>query len=120
MSEFWTPSHPEREPVINLNVEDGASFELNRLNTSLFRFMGRLGIYNHVFYHDIHEEEVQTSFYIFRFAPQYPLIEKYMLENQFTIHDNMTTISETDIRAYESALHKTVGDVDHVPDEWLK
>lgn len=114
--DYWIPENPIEEPVINLTMDGEPGYELNRLNTTLHTFLGRLAVYNHVFYTDIHEEEVQESFYIFNFEPSYPQIEEYMRENDFTQVLNQTEVSSGDIRAYIRASTRDLGDT--IPENW--
>lgn len=114
---LWRPDEPENEPVVNLVVNGESEYELNRLNTTLFTFMGRLAVYNHIFYHDIHEEENPENFYIFSYQQGYPEIVRYMAENDFTMVLNQTEVSVTDQEAYMRSVTRGMGDT--IPEEWL-
>lgn len=113
---LWRPDKPEDEPVVNLTVNGESQYELNRLNTTLHTFLGRLAVFNHVYYHDIHEEEVQESFYIFQDQPGYPEIAQYMVDNGFTMVLNQSEVSVTDQEAYMRAAMRDLGDT--LPEEW--
>lgn len=115
--QFWTPEEPNNEPAIRLEVNGVPKYELNRLNTTLHTYLGRLAIYNHVFYADIHEEEVQESFYIFNFQDAYEPIATYMVENDYTLVLNQTEISSNDQEAYIRSATRGVGDT--IPEEWV-
>lgn len=114
----WTPENPEEEPSVRLAIDGGRIYELDRTNTSLYRFMGNLAIYNHVFYAQIEENEVQDSFYMFNTTPAYPQLEKYMVENDFTVRNNLTEVSSADQEAYIRSAIQDLGAADTIPDDW--
>lgn len=111
--ERWTPTDPENEPEMALNISSG-EFLATRENTRLYTHLGSLALYDHVFC-----SGEQTGFYIFSFVDGYQTMKEYMLENNYPAYINHTEAAQVDIDAYDRAVHRSVGDIDHIPDGWL-
>lgn len=108
----------EDEPGIFLNL-NGERFEATRANTSLFRFMGNLALYNHVFI--VTDEEEGKGTYIFNQHPTYSTFETYMIANHYPLHDYLQGVAECDVDAFEKMVKQTTSDIgDYVPDDWDK
>ena len=110
----------EKDPVARLNLPNGETFEARRDTASLYTFMGKLAIYNHVYCYDVRDNEVQQSFYIFNFVDGYRELAEYMQENDYTQHLNLTEISRSDTEAYERAALHDLHTSDTFPEEWLE
>ena len=110
----------EQEPFAKLTLPNGEEFEARRDTASLYTFMGRLAIYNHVYCYDIKDNEVQQSFYIFNFVQGYDELVEYMKENDYPQHLNLPEISRSDVEAHDRAvLHDLVSN-DTFPESWLE
>lgn len=108
----------ENEPGMFIKLE-GEEFESTPDNTSLFRFIGNLAIYNHV-YICLDAEEGKGT-YVFNQNPAYETFEEYMVANDYPIHDNLRDISDCDLDAFEEMVKIYTDKIpDSVPEEWLK
>lgn len=109
----------EQEPSMKIGFPDG-EFDATRENTSLFTFMGKLALYNHVFF--VKDEEEGIGSFLFSLHPSYKEISDYMVEHQYPSHINLQEVAECDMDAYEDMIHEyTAPDLEGgVPDEWLK
>jgi hypothetical protein len=58
---FYTPSSPEDEPIITMNLPEGTEVTLERTNTALYTYMGNLAVFNHAYYVGT---EKKTPFYM--------------------------------------------------------
>lgn len=87
-------------------------------NSSLFTFMGRLAMYDHVFLTTNPDEGVGT--YIFAsFNEAYQPLAEAMIDQEFPAHINLTDVADCDKSAFENMLRHSLEDVsDFVPDEW--
>ena len=98
-----------------MEFEDGSEFETTPDNTALYRFAGRLAIYNHVYL--MFEDE---DAYIFNQSPAYPYLEGLAIMNKYPVHDNLTEIMPQDVEAFNDMVNDLVEDIpDTVPEEWL-
>lgn len=95
-------------------------FLATRDNTSLFTHMGRLALYDHVFF----QRGEDSGTYLFNVAEPYTTIMTHMLENNFPAHINLQEVAECDRVAFDKMIHKEAAhdfeEVDGVPDDWLK
>lgn len=114
---YWEPENPNEEPFIRLNVGD-KSYELTRDNTTLHTFLGKLAVFNHLFYSDEHNQEVREAFYLFSDIEVFPQLEEYVRENDYPAVINQTEVSSVDQDAYIRQATRDFGD--HVPEEWLE
>lgn len=114
----WTPEYPDKEPSVNLGLPNGESFEANRRTATLWTFLGRLAVYNHIHCHEMAEEgeEVAQSFYIFSHVDGYDSLARYMVENNYPMILNQTEVSSGDQDAYIRSATRDIGD--YIPDEW--
>lgn len=113
--QVWKPEDPESEPFANINLPNGEMVRMTRSNSSIYTFMGRLAVYDHVYYAG--ETEEDRSFYVFSFVGGYRELLKHMKKNKYPAHTNMTEVSRSDIEAYERAALADLGDT--IPDDWL-
>lgn len=116
----WQPDDPENEPVARLGLPNGETFEARRDTATLWTFLGRLAIYNHIHCHETDDKEVKQSFYIFNHVNGYDTLAKYMVENQYPMILNQTEVSKTDQEAYIRSATADLNRLSHIPDEWLK
>jgi len=112
---IWRPENPDDEPIASIETPRG-DYELGRENSALFTFMGKLALYDHIYYCDVQEQEVNESFYVFSFAKGFKKLAKYMMENSFSAHLNMTEVGSGDVEAYLQASLADLRKADHVPD----
>lgn len=101
--------------AFRIEFEDGSEFETTPDNTALYRFAGRLAIYNHVYL--MFEDE---DAYIFNQSPAYPYLEGLAIMNKYPVHDNLTEIMNQDVEAFNEYIETVIEDIpDTVPEEWL-
>lgn len=104
------------EPGIIINFGD-RRFEATPDNTSLFRFMGHLAMYNHVFI--VTDEEEGQGTYLFAQNPAYPTFEQYMIENEYPIHDHLRDIANCDVEAFDKMIAQYGASLpDYLPDDF--
>lgn len=106
----------EDEPVIRVNFGE-YEFEATPDNTTLFRFVGQLALYNHVFM--VTRPEESTGAYLFNQHPYYKEFEEYIIENNYPLHDNLRDVAQCDIDAFDNMIKQELDGLDHVPDDWL-
>lgn len=106
----------ENEPGIIVNFGE-REFEATPENTTLFRFVGKLALYNHIFMLTVPEENIGA--YLFNQHPVYKEFEDYMVKNQYPIHDNLREVAECDLDAFENMLRENAADIgDYPPEDW--
>ena len=111
----------EDEPVMNLNTTHG-EIEARRDNTTLFTFLGKLALYDHVFIHTGDtEDDVAKGMYIFNQNEVYDQMSEYMWENDYPMHINLPEVAQCDLDAFDNMVHKDVEqDLESgIPEEWL-
>ena len=108
----------ESEPVAKLTLPNGETFEARRDTASLYTFMGKLAIYNHVYCYDVRDNEVQQSFYVFNFVNGYQELSEYMKENEYPQHLNLPEISRSDVEAFERASLHDLATMDSFHEDW--
>ena len=113
----WHSDSPEDEPVATIKTANG-EYLLTREDTALFTFLGKLAVYNHIYHCSVVEGEVDTSFYIFSFTMGYKDLVKYMKENKYPQHINMTEVGSCDIDAYLRASLKDLSRADEITKKW--
>ena len=108
----------EQEPSMNISFPDGFEFEAKPDNTVLFTFMGKLALYDHVFF--IRDEEKGQGSYLFNLHSSYEEVKGYMLENGYPAHINMQEVAECDMNAFDHMLHNDAeAELESgVPDDW--
>lgn len=112
--EFWTPDDPENEPYANLTLPEGVEVLGLRWNTTLFRHIGNLAIYNYILFDDLIDDN-QPTFKIFNHINGYKELEKWMVDNQYPRFDNIPFVTET---VKEQYIKSVTGDLDD-PVSWL-
>lgn len=106
----------EDEPAIIVNFGE-KEFEATPDNTTLFRFAGKLALYNHVFM--LTQPENNNGAYLFNQHPYYKEFEEYMIEHKYPLHDNLREVAECDQDAFENMVKQDLKDIDdYVPDDW--
>lgn len=104
------------EPVARLTI-NGEDHEMRRDNSSLFTHLGELAMYDHVFVQ--YEEGESMGAYIFRQNDVFGVLAKYMWENNYTMHLNLTDVADCDVSAFNRSLEQQTGDLDGgIPDDW--
>lgn len=114
----------ELEPSITLRVGNG-EIEVTRDNTTLFTFLGRVGInlsmYDHVFITrgDADEEGTTNGMYIFRANSGFDALEEYLITYDYPALLNMREVPQCDQDAFNKMIHDSTNDLDEgVPDSW--
>lgn len=105
----------ENEPQAELHLPNSEVFLAKRDTATLWTFMGKLAVYNHVFCAEVVDQEVKQSFYVFNFIEGYDQLTSYMVENQYPAHLNLNEIGKNDVEAYERAVLKDL----HIRPDWL-
>lgn len=119
MSERLDPDQ-EDLPTITLHMETG-EFVASPINTTLFTFLGRLAIYNHIFVQTGDEDDrVMVGTYVFSTHSVYQDIVNFMVEEDFPMMLNRLEVPDCDVNAYNRMIEQHMGDVgDTIPDDWL-
>jgi len=106
----------EEEPVIRVSFGE-SEFEATPDNTTLFRFVGKLALYNHVFM--LTDPEESTGAYLFNQHPYYAEFEEYMITNKYPLHDNLRDVAQCDLDAFENMVKENLKDIeDYPPEDW--
>lgn len=109
---------PDPVPFETVVTSTGAEHELTRENTTIFQYLGKLAIYDHIF---ITPENSLRPLYIWRFRPAdgqpeeaYEDVKKKAQEHKCQNLENLSEIGDNDIEVY--VLHAKDGMGDTVPD----
>lgn len=106
----------EDEPGIRVNFGEH-EFEATPDNTTLFRFVGKLALYNHVFM--LTKPEESTGAYLFNQHPYYAEFEEYMIANKYPLHDNLRDVAQCDLDAFENMVNRDIEEIpDFLPEDW--
>lgn len=109
-------NEPINEPHFKLSVnrgEESQEFIATRDNSSLFRHMGELAIYDHAYF-DLADKQCTR---IWRHDASYPQVENYMLSQGFPLHANLREVNKYDIEAYDEMISRQAG-LESVPEDW--
>lgn len=107
----------EDEPNMKMEYPDGREVLSTRDNTSIFRFMGALALYDHIFV--VTDPEKNQGTYIFRSHPSYEQMADYMMDNDFVAHINLRSVAECDVEAFDKMVARDVAEVEEgVPEGW--
>lgn len=110
----------ENEPSINLGI-NGESYEARRDNTTLFTFLGKVGInlsmYNHIFYRTKEEDGTASGFYIWDHNPVFNELAQFMIDNGYPAYLNMPKVPQCDLDAFDRTMEAS-SDFDTLPSEW--
>ena len=108
----------ENDPILELNIGD-TTFEMTRLNSSLFTFLGEAAIYNHVFLVHEQEETRAVGTYVWSHHEAYNGLAGFIVEHSFPMHLNMLQVADCDVDAYDNAIASQMSDVgDSFPEDW--
>lgn len=113
----------EREPSININLGN-TNFEMTPHNSSLFTFLGRAALYNHIFLvrddlPPLPEGQLNGTYLfegLLRNKNIYSRLEQMMTEKQYPMHLNALEAPECDVDAYIRTASNMIGDT--VPEGW--
>lgn len=108
----------ENEPSFSFEMPNHGEFEATRDNTVMFRHMGRLAMYDHVFF--IRDAEKGQGTYLFSHHPSYPQLADWLMDNDFPAHINLRQVAQCDIDAFDSMISKDANlELENgVPDDW--
>lgn len=95
-------------------MEDGTTVEGTRYNSSLWTFIGKAALYNHVYV----AASDEFAIYTFQGADNFFEAASFMIENEFPLHMNITEPAEEDIEAYERFVQSYLHDLGDFPPEW--
>lgn len=137
MSEFGFEPGSESESfegLIRVTVGD-EEYEIGPDRASLFTFLGKRAMYDHVFIQldkddddtdddDIGRGKTITGVYVFSSLrpTMYEQMRDYMMDYDFPLHLNQREVADCDIAAYDDMVDREMADledVDTVPNEWL-
>jgi len=94
----------DNEPVIHFSCNEGQIVIGTRANTTIYRFFGKLSIYNHIFC--VTDKENGRGFYLFGHQAGFERVADYMMDNDYPAYINLRKVAEGDKRAFEDILHK--------------
>lgn len=109
----------EQEPSFSFEMPNHGEFEATRDNTILYKHMGRLAMYDHVFF--IREPEAGRGTYLFSMHPNFDAVAEFLIEKQYPAHLNLREAAQCDMDAFDAMVHKdaTLELADGVPEDWL-
>ena len=105
-------SQEEPENFARITLASGEDVELSADNTYLYRHIGNLTMYDHVFV--VLPEE--TGIYFWQHNEAYHTLAALAVENECTMHLNIREVSTTDMKYYIEHQLKDLGDT--LPEEW--
>lgn len=111
----------EKGPSFNY-THQGVEREARRDNTVLYTFMGKLAVYNHVFFtFDQEEGKPQQGLYIYKsvLPDMYTRAEEFIVDNEFPQYLNLLEVSEVDQVNLHRVLARDLVTTDTIPEEWL-
>lgn len=100
--------NPEEEPIMELTIND-ERIELTRDNTSLFTHIGAAAMFDHVYV--VISYDPPRSTYIPSTAGAYPQIVRYMRENHYPRHEDLTDASDADKEVLIEFWTRDLGDL---------
>lgn len=109
-------------PTMRLTIRD-REYEATPENTSLFRFMGKLAMFDHIFLatdeHPDGEDTPIGGLYIFRDIDLFDDIEDFMLEHDYPMHLNLREVAQCDYDAHQKYITQCVEEESvELPDEF--
>lgn len=109
-------------PTIRLSVGD-REYEATPENASLYRYLGNLACYDHVFIQTgENEDSSRTGNIIFlRQTLRDEVIQQlthFMLTRGFAAHVNQHEVLPCDVEAFNRMVSAQVEDFDTIPEEW--
>lgn len=108
------------DPVIKLNLA-GEEFEATPDNAHLYKFLGELACYSHVFLVTGYDDDADSykGSYIFQNSAVFGQLALIMMNNGFPLHLNLREVPDCDVSAFNRMIDQQVADIDDFPDEWL-
>jgi hypothetical protein len=108
----------EQEPGFKLSLADGRELEATRDNTTLFTFIGKLSLYDHVFF--LTDQERNMGTYLFNVNPMFDEVQDYMITNDYPAHINLRDVAQCDIDAFDKMVSTDVAiDLEGgIPEDW--
>lgn len=104
-------------PTIDINI-DGEKFEATPYNTALFKFVGSLAMYDHVFLST--DPENNSGTYVFNQNPMYKELEDHMFALEFPVHANIRFVPNCDLYAFEQMVKLYTDRMPNtIPEDWL-
>lgn len=114
MREQWTPNlEDENEPRVNLRLQGNETLG-HRGNLRLYTFLGKLAVYDHVFY----TGQEDNSCYIFSFVEGYEELRDHMLEENYPAYLNQTEVAQVDLDAYDRIIQR-IAAFDELPPDMV-
>lgn len=127
MSEFEFEPGSESEPfegLMHVTIGD-EEHEIGPDQASLFTFLGKRAMYDHVFVQlNLEDDGTATGAYVFASLrpTMYEEMRDFMMDYDFPLHLNLREVAECDIAAYDDMVDREAQDleqIDTVPAEWL-
>lgn len=113
----------EEEAKLNLYLGDGREFEMTPDNATLFTFIGRLAMYDHVFLEtgEPKDDDTMIGTYVFNQAEAYPQLSSFMVEYDYPMILNRRDVPQCDQDAYGRYVDQVASKEeipDTFPDDW--
>lgn len=128
MSEFGFEPGSESESsegLLHASI-NGEEYEIGPNDASLFTFIGKRALYDHVFI-QLDEEDggKVTGVYVFSsLRPAvYELMRDHMMDYDYPLHLNLQEVADCDVAAYDSMVDDEMTDLEQIntiPTEWLE
>lgn len=108
-------------PKLHLRAGD-FEIETTPEDGSLYRYLGKLACYDHIFVQTDITENGKTGNYIFLrnsvAEEDIYAITNFMLTRGFECHLNLHEVLECDEEAFSNMISQQIGDFDSFPEEW--
>lgn len=105
------------EKIGNINAGD-RRFEMTTENTSLWRHLGHLAIFDHVYVQLNEKEAIYLWESIDQTKEAYNLVAPVVVQKGGEIYLNLRKVASDDVKAYEHAATHDLGD--GVPESWFE
>lgn len=106
-------------PEMKLHMANG-EFVATPVNTTLFTFLGRLAMYDHVFLQTGEETEATiVGTYVFNQHPVFREMAEFIMEQNYPMVLNRIEVPDCDVAAFNRMVEQSTGDLDGgVPEGW--
>lgn len=109
----------ENENNIRLQFTNG-EYELTRDKSELFKYIGHLAVFNHVFVELSRDDESRKGIFLPEQtigAESFDKLSRLMLQRGYVAHLNLREVDDYDVDAITKLMSKDMGDT--IPDDWV-
>lgn len=107
-----------KEPSMDFDYKNGKTVRATPRNTTIYRFHGRLYVYDHIFC--VVDATKKEGIYLFRHQPGYEQAANHMMDNDYPAMINLRRISSSVVEAFHDIVRiDALADVEKgIPREW--